>query len=197
MTETTETHPAAGFNVEAWLQDAQLPEQSADVFKRADVGGQLSALKRQIELHRKAAAITAERTAGDTNELNELEKQYAHLAETFAASMITVYTRALSPGEKRDMRASHEKRVKDLDPQQQNEEYGYDLLAASIVAVQPFEGERTPVSWTPEQVRAMENAIGSAQMSQVLKAHQIAQNALPVVDADFLRKPSGEGDGAQ
>lgn len=189
---TTETHPAAAFNVEDWLLDAHMPEESADVYKRADVIGELSALRRQIETHQEAAAAD-EKTAGDTDGLTTLTARYQELLETFAGSQLTVYTRALSPDEKRAIRAESEARTKDLPQAEQNADFGYALLARAIVAVRPFEQDRVEVQWTPTQVRALENKIGQLQVQAILAAHQAAQNQLPAVDADFLQKPSGEG----
>lgn len=191
MTEAPQAHPAAEFNIEDWLQDAHMPEESVDVYKRADVVAELSALKRQIEVQRKAAA-GAERTAGDANELAGLEKQYSELVATFAGSQLTIYTRALSGDEKRAIRAASDKRTEGKPVTEQNADHGYELLGKAIIAVKPFEGERVPVSWDQATIRSMENAIGPAQMSAVLQAHQLAQNRLPAVDADFLQKPSGE-----
>lgn len=195
MTES-QNHPAAEFNIEDWLQDARMPEESVDVYKRADVIGELSALRRQIEVHRQAHAGT-ERSAGDSNELTDLEQRYSDLVETFASSQLTIFTRAISPDEKRAVRKASDERTKDKTPDEQNSDFGYELLGRSIIAVQPFEGQRTPVSWDHATVRSMENAIGQTQMSAVLKAHQLAQNRLPSVDADFLQKPSGEGAGPE
>lgn len=197
MTETPEAvapHPATAFNVEDWLQDARMPEESADVFKRADVIGELQALQRKIGVQREAAA-GAERTANQASELTTLEARYEELLQTFADSQLTVFVRALSPDEKRALRTAHDERVKALDALAQNNEFGYDLLAASITAVQPFGGARTDVTWTHTQVRALENKLGATQMSLVLQAHQNAQNRLPAVDADFLLKPSGSETG--
>lgn len=191
MTETPEQHPAAAFNVEDWLQDAHLPEDSADVYKRADVIGELHLLRRQVDLQREAAA-DPERTAGDAAELTPLEKRYEELLETFADSQLTVYVRALGPDERRAVRAESEARTKDLTPEEQNADTGYAILSAAVVAVRPYGGERTPVTWTHTQVRAMENKIGGVQMQQVLLAYQAAQNRVPAVDADFLHRRSGE-----
>lgn len=191
-TPTIEQHPATGFDVEAWLQDAAMPEESVDVYKRADVIGKLSALRRKIELHRKAAAVT-ERTAGDdTDELTELERQYEALVDTFTGSQLTIYCRALGPDERQAVREESAERTKDKPTDEQNRDFGYVLLSKSIIAVEPFGGERTPVAWSPEVIRSMENTIGGTQMSEVLDAHRVAQNKLPAVDADFLHKPSGE-----
>jgi len=196
MTDTAEIqeHPATGFDVEAWLQDAKMPEESTDVYQRADVIGELSALRRQIELQHEAAA-GAERSAGDTDELATLVKRYDELVRTFAGSQLTIFTRALGPDERKAAREVNEKRNEGKAPDEVNRDFGYVLLSMSIIAVKPFEGERTPVSWSPELVRKMENTIGGTQMSAVLDAHRLAQNKLPEVDADFLHRLSGEDAG--
>lgn len=199
MSEATaaevQEHPATGFNVEDWLTDAAMPQESADVFKRADVIGELSAIKRQIELHREAGAI--EQTAGETSGIAELEKRYTELVDIFTGSQLTIYVRALSPDERREIRHRSEEITKDKDKATQNADFGYRSLARSIVAVQPLDGERTEVDWTPETVRKIERSLGDTQMKAVVRAQQIAQNALPDVDADFLRKPSGGGAGLE
>ena len=181
------------FDVEAWLTDAKMPEESAEVFKRADVIAELQVVRRQIETQRKAATI--EKTAHGDTVLRNLERRYDELLETFGASKLTVYVRALSPDEQRESREATEKRTEGMDPKLQNMEFGYDLLARSIIAVMPAGGERTPVQWGIKQVKAMEKSIGAAQMTEVLNARMQAQNGLPRVDADFLLKPSGSDDG--
>jgi hypothetical protein len=191
----TELNPA-GFDVEEWLQDAAMPEESIDVYKRADVIGELERLKRQIAVQREAAA-GAERTASDTNELAELEKRYDDLVETFAGSQLTVYVRAISGDEKRELREASDKRTEGKTPLERNADHGYGLLARAVIAVRPFEGERVTVNWGHEQIRKLENTLGPAQMNAVLQAHQRAQANLPAVDADFLHRPSGEGDGPE
>lgn len=191
---TTKQHPATGFDVEAWLQDAAMPEHSADVYKRADVIGELEVLQRQITLRREANQL--EKTAHGDKVLAEYERRYAELVDTFTGSLITIYARAISPDERRAIRKEAEEASQGKDPDEQNALFGYGVLARAIVAVRPFEGERTPVSWNATTIRTLENRIGGTQMSAVLDAHRIAQNQIPAVDADFLQKPSG-GDAGQ
>jgi hypothetical protein len=95
------------------------------------------------------------------------------------------------------LRTAHDKRTADLEPKAANEEFGYDLLAAAITHVKPAGGERTPATFTAAKVKAMSDAVGTAQMTLILQARQTAQNALPAVDADFLLKRSGEDAGAE
>jgi hypothetical protein len=189
----TETQNPATFNLDDWALDAGLPEESADVFKRANVVSELSALKRQIALHREAAGV--EKTAVGDSELAALEFKYSELVETFGNSLMTVYVRAITSDEREALRVSHEERCKNWDPQRRNREYGFDLLAAAITAVRPIGGERTDVSWDVHQVKKLEAAIGASQMSLILAAREVAQNHAPTVDADFLQKPSGSETG--
>jgi hypothetical protein len=189
-----ETLNPATFNLDDWALDANLPEESADVYKRADVVSELSALKRQIETHREAFAGT-EKTAGDVSGLRALEAEYNKLVATFTGSLLTVYVRAITSDEREALRAAHEERTKNWDPERRNREYGFDLLAAAITAVKERDGERIDVRWDVHQIKKLEKAIGGSQMSLILAAREVAQNQAPTVDADFLLKPSGSETG--
>lgn len=195
MSETLHPVPdPAAFDVEAWLQDASLPEESVTVYKRPDVIAELSDLKRRIELEARSAG--EERTSSEAA-LTPLEQEYMDLLQTFSESALTVYVRALTADELKAQRAVTDARTEDMLPNDANAEFGYDLLAAAVVAVKPAGGERTPVTFTSNKVKALRNAIGDTQVSQILTARQIAQNAMPSVDADFLRKRSGTETGPE
>lgn len=188
LTPTPDAPTPQGFDVEAWLAGAHLPEESVTVYQRADVVAELSDLKRRIELEDRVASD--ERTAGEAA-LTPLEQEYEALLRTFSQSALTVYVRALTEDELWAQRAETEARVKDMDTTRQNKEFGFDLLSAAVVAVKPAGGERTPVQWSADQVKALRTAIGDTQVSQILTARQMAQNAMPAVDADFLQQRSG------
>lgn len=186
---------AATFNLEAWATDASLPEESADVYKRADVIGELSALQRKIAIRRDAAK--GEKTATGDKELTAMERRHTELVETFASSKLTVFVRALTSDELADLREAHDQRTKGMEPNRANKEFGFDLLAAAIISVQPAGEERYDVRWDVHTVKRLEKAIGPAQMTEILNARQYAQNAVPTVDADFLHKSSGSDAGAE
>lgn len=190
----TEMNPAT-FDLDSWATDASLPQESADVYKRADVVGELSALQRKIAVRRDAAK--GEKTAGGDKELTEMERRYDELVETFTGSKLTVFVRAITSDELADIRAAHDERTKGMEPSRANKEFGFDLLAAAIISVQPIGGERYDVCWDVHQVKRLEKAIGPAQMTEILNARQYAQNAVPTVDADFLHKSSGSDAGAE
>jgi len=190
----TELNPAT-FDLDAWATDASLPEESADVYKRADVIGELSALQRKIAIRRDA--FKGEKTANGDKELADLERRHTELVETFAGSKLTVFVRALTSDELADLREAHEKNTKGMEPLRANKEFGFDLLSASIISVQPAGGERYDVRWDTHMVKRLEKAIGPAQMTEILNARQYAQNAVPTVDADFLHRSSGTEAGAE
>jgi hypothetical protein len=190
----TELNPAT-FDLDAWATDANLPEESADVYKRADVIGELSALQRKIAIRRDAAK--GEKTATGDKELAAMERRHTELVETFTGSKLTVFVRALTSDEMEDLRAAHEERTKGMEPKRANKEFGFDLLAAAIISVQPAGEERYDVRWDTHMIKRLEKAIGPAQMTEILNARQYAQNAVPTVDADFLLRSSGSDAGAE
>ncbi|MDQ0756071.1 hypothetical protein [Arthrobacter sp. B3I4] len=194
---TEELHPTAdpaAFDVEGWLQDAHLPEESATVYKRPDVVAELTDLKRRIELEERAAG--GERAAAE-QEVTPLEAEYATLLDAFSKSALTVYVQALTDDKLRSLRAEVDAATKDLTLVEQNAEFGYALLAAAIVAVKPAGGHRTPATFTTAKVKALVDSVGQTQVGLVLAARQQAQNALPSVDADFLHKRSGSEPGQE
>lgn len=187
MTENTNIH--AEFDLAGWATDASLPQESADVYKRADVGGELSALQRKIKIRRDAAK--GEKTATGDKELTDLERRYDDLVKTFTDSKLTVFVSAITSDELNDLREQNDKDTKNWEPLRRNKEFGFLLLSKAIISVQPAGGERTDVRWDLHQVKHLEKAIGPAQMTEILNAREYAQNALPTVDADFLHKSSG------
>lgn len=194
MSDKKPLNPAT-FDVEAWLTDAALPEESATVYKRADVIGELTDLKRRIEIERDA---NIERVVTQKSAAAALEEQYEALLKTFTGSALTVYVRALSRDEIKHIRQTHDAwaEANQIPPLDANVAFGYDLLSASIVAMKPAGAtERQPTVLDPTAVKRLEAAIGSTQLQLILQARQTAQNAVPAVDADFLRRPSGTGTG--
>lgn len=191
MTEAVETprHPAEEFSFDDFFQDANLPTESVQVYKRPDVLAEASELKRRIEQEERVANV--EKSAAEASKLPGLLAEYERLLKVFSGSGLTVYVRAITDDERAELRVSHDLRTKGWDPKKANEHFGYDLLSKAITHVKPAGGEKTPVAFTPEQITAMEKAIGNAQMQLILQARHTAQNALPNVDADFLLRHSG------
>lgn len=183
MSESPET-----FDIEAWLTDANLPEESVTVYKRADVISELSDVKRRIEVEDHAAK--GEQTAGN-KVLRALEKRYAELLDTFNKSALTVYVRALTPDELRELREESKAASEGKTDSEQKTDFGYRLIAKSVVGIQPLKGKRVPASFTLSTVLGLAKTIGTAQTQLIHAAYNQVQNGLPVVDADFLLRRSG------
>lgn len=211
MTENTAEKTAADrsapklvnkpFDVEDWLEDAHLPHTSVDVYKAGLLPAEAADLQRKLEDER--ALENTERSAADVDRFAELERRYLQVVGAWVASKITIYVSALPSEVIRDLRTQHDLQHAGKDPVVANEIFGYELLAKCIIGVAETGVDYTdedgtpalygPVSWEMRHVRALARKIGGAQMAQLIAARQTAQNALPTVDADFLRKSSGEG----
>ena len=182
------------FDLDSWLTDAKLPEESASVYKRPDVIAELTDLKRRIEDARlEEADPTFEKTVATALPSEALAQEYERLLKVFGDSQLTVYVRALTKDAMSALRKTHEDKIErgELTEVTSNATFGYDLLSEAIVSVKPAGGKRVDVKFTPKQVKALEVSIGAIQMPAILEARQRAQNAVPTVDADFLRKSSG------
>lgn len=200
MTENTASTNKT-FDVEDWLQDANLPHESVDVYKAGKIPAEAKSIQRQLEVERSLENI--DRSAADVSRFAELERRYIQILEAWAASKITVYVSAIPPEKMRALREAHDLAHEGKDPAVANEIFGYEVLANAIVGVAETGVAYTdedanpalygPVSWEMRHVRGLANKLGDAQVSQLIRARQTAQNALPTVDADFLRKNSGEG----
>lgn len=183
------------FDVEAWLTDAKLPEDSATVYKRPDVVAELSDLKRRIEIE--ARVNDPEQTAASKRSAT-LENEYEELLRTFSDSALTIYVRAIIGERLKEIRDEYIAGPgKAQDEDTRNAEIGYITIAESIIAVKAAGGQRQPAKFTAESIKAMRDKIGATQMLLIVAARKRAQDALPSVDADFLRKRSGSETGTE
>ncbi len=179
------------FDLNDWLLDANLPEDSVDVFKGANLISEISVLQRRITEQHQANEKATERTSADKSEVRSLEAQYNKLVDRFGHSRLTIYVKALTPAELKALR----EKFKDATgtPAEVQEQFNYALLAESIFEVStPGQPERRPVSWTANQIRILSEKIGEAQTLQVLNIRNKVQLDVPTVDADFLLKFSGK-----
>lgn len=184
MSATPET-----FRFDDWFQDANLPESAADIFTNSAVLGDLTDLQHRIE--EESAVVEAEPTVGAKSTLRKLEAEYKALAEQFMSSKITVYVRALTATERVAVRAEHDK------AKEANEEFIFRILALSIIGMKKPEGERVAATLTVDELRNLYSRIGDTQLTAIYNAQLTATNAMPTVDADFLRKLSGPANGPE
>lgn len=170
------------FNFADWFGDAKRPEESADVFTRGALVGEINALQRQIEEDDRAADVEA--SLGDET-ASEQEERLAELLTQFLDSKVTVYVKALTPGERTAVRKAHDA------SRQPDEDFVIRILAASIIGLRKPGGERTPASLSYGDVLKLAEQIGDAQIEALFNAYRQATSGLPTVDADFLQRRSG------
>ena len=204
MTEpnTTAPAPVTGFDLEAWLFDADLPQQSATVFKAGRLPAEAGALKESIEIER--GRLDQESSAADKSKVSKLETRYAAVLQEWLDSKITVYVTAIPKDKLRRMREAHDKATDGMTPAVANELFGYELLSAAIIGIaepgkEYVDEDGNPVPYgavklKTNQLRGMEKKIGATQMQLIVAARQTAQNGLPEVDADFLLESSGQNE---
>lgn len=178
------------FDIDGWLTDAHLPEESCRVWKRGDLLAELSELQQQIEDEQAASG----QSLASAQKLTELTELYEKRLEEFGDSALTVYVRAIPRSRMRQIKAESEEleKAEGWDRQQGNVEFGYALLAEAVVAVKPAAGERQDVSMSRSGIKALEDRIGSAQLMAITEARKKAESQIQEPDAVFLRKPSGD-----
>lgn len=181
------------FDLGAWLTDAKLPEQSATVYQRADLIGELADLERRIR--NEAEVAPGEVPAGGS----ALVQQYRKLAAQFEASKLTVYVQAITNDRQQEIADSvGEPLPKTATPKEKlkyTHDVGSAVLAEAIVGMASADSERRPVKLAPEQIGELEAKIGSAQMGTINTAWARACREMPSVDADFLQKFSSPASG--
>lgn len=180
------------FDLGAWLTDAKLPEQSATVYQRADLIGELTELERRIQ--NEADVAPGEVAAGGS----PLVREYRKLVAQFEASKLTVYVRATTAERQQEIAESFEPLGKDATPKEKKARIraiGCAILADAVVGMAPGNSPRQPVALEPEQVGDLESKIGNMQMDTINSAWMRACKELPSVDADFLLKFSSPAGG--
>lgn len=181
------------FDLGAWLTDAKLPEQSATVYQRADLIGELTELERRIR--NEADVAPGESAAGGS----PLVRKYRKFATQFEASKLTVFVSAITDERQQEIVASvGEPLAKDATAKERQgrlHAIGCALLAEAVVGVASGNSPRKPVTLEPEQIKQIEAKIGSTQMQTINDAYMRACKELPSVDADFLLQLSSPASG--
>lgn len=181
------------FDLGAWLTDAKLPEQSATVYQRADLIGELADLERRIR--NEAEVAPGEAPAGGSS----LVQAYRKLAAQFEASKLTVYVQAIPDDRQQEIAEGVgdplPKDASQKDKQQRMRAIGYAVLAEAIIGMAAGSTPRRSVHLEPEHIGELEAKIGSAQLHAINTAWVRACKELPSVDADFLQKFSSPASG--
>lgn len=164
------------FDFDAWLDGAERPERSVTVYQKAGLIADLDRLAEQIEHADEDDDVDGPSMAGG---VGRLRAEYARVAQQFHDSGLSIRIQALDEPEKLDMRKTNP----DLSPTQ----LGYLVISSAI----------TSPKMTPAQLEKLEKRIGETQFNRVIaKFHEVC-NEMPSVSADFLPKPSTQGDGGE
>lgn len=179
------------FDFDEWFADANLPEESADIYTRADVISELRDLERRIELA-DATEVEAERTISEKSASAQLRAEYEKLAESFTGSKITVYMRALTGTKRQEILNVHNEAQKKNPKKETDAEFMFRLLSESIVGMKRAGGERVEATLSQADVRKLYGQVGDAQIQVLRNAYLNASNKAPEVSADFLPSASSK-----
>lgn len=185
------------FDINAWLDDAHLPEESTRIFKRADLLGRITALQEKLK---DEAAADGDNLAGSV-EFAKAAEEYEALLEEFGASALTVYVSAVPSSKVREIQKEHgfpwgkptggKKEALEEARELALIELNYAVLAEAVVAVAGPDGQRVAVNWSVEDLKKMEDRIGSGQFQDIIQAKYAAESRVREPNADFLAKLSG------
>lgn len=191
----TEQNPET-FELEAWLQDARLPEDSETVYKRGDLVAQINHLARQIRVE--TEANSGEQTSAGSPFLAQLVKEREKLMKAFAASEMTFYLRAIPREKITEIASKYLTNETDSREERLTKQVhlNRELLAESIVSVESPRLEKRDLTMTVPLVATLEAKLGVAQLTKLLQKRQQVQNELPEPDADFLPSASGGSQGS-
>ena len=164
------------FDLDAWLDGAERPQRSVTVYQKAGLIAELDRLAEQIEHADEDENVDGPSMAGG---VRRLRAEYAKVAQQFHDSGLSIRVQALDDLEKRDMRNANP----DLSPTQ----LGYLVISSAI----------TSPKMTPAQLEKLEKRIGEIQFNRVIAKFHEACSEMPSVSADFLPKPSIQGDGGE
>lgn len=181
----TELNPA-NFDIEGWIRGTSLPRTSATVYGRADLIARMKDIKAQLDIEQRAAKVDPEATEGGPSPEDPLWTEYERLLHEFAESRLTIHLTALLPERIQEISNETEAFLGSERQTEYAEEFGYRILAASIVAVKSGSGPLVDTAWTADQVRAVDKAVGPAQFGRILDAQRMVASKSPSPDADFL-----------
>lgn len=185
------------FDIDAWLEDAHLPEDCQRVYKRGDLIAKLTALQEKL----KDLAENDGGTLAGSVEMQKTREEYERVEAEFTASALDIYVRAVPSSKVRELQkvyGSHRGKPTgghkdELQRMRENAliDLNYAIIAEAIVAVAPADGERSEVDWSIDQVKALENRIGSGQYLDITQTKNALEAGVKEPDADFLHKLFG------
>lgn len=164
------------FDFDAWLDGADRPERAVTVYQKASLIADLDALEAKILAADDEEDADGPSMAGGPA---KLRAEYQRLAQQFHDSALTIRVQGRDAAEKAELAKANQGLPAG--------ELGYIILADAIVSPKV----------TPEQLKRLAKKIGDPQFSAITAAYHKASEEIPSVSADFLPKPSTQGDGGE
>lgn len=186
MTNTSSTPPEE-FDLDEYLGDVKPPAVSVDVATRLDLHGKLQRLKRRYEAELRATREEESLGGGETSAIAE---EYEAVLKEITDSEVTLYLRALSDQELADALTEDREGKADFT----EKDATLTVFTRAIIAVEKPGKPYREVRWPAQTVESFFERIGELQVQKIIDTYNGAKKALPTVDADFLRKSSGQDD---
>ena len=171
MTEVT----PQDFDLDAWINGADRPERAVTVYRKAGLIADMDVIAEKIR-NADEDEIDGPSMAGG---VGKLRGEYAKLAQQFHDSALTVRVQGRTKAERL--------KIEQANPGLGVQDLGFAILADAV----------TSPKASPNQLARMQEAIGEPQFGLIIRAFNSACDDLPEVSADFLPKPSTQGDGGE
>ena len=186
MTNTSSTTPEE-FDLDEYLGDVQPPAVSVDVATRLDLHGKLQRLKRRYEAELRATREEESLGGGETSAIAE---EYEAVLKELTDSEVTLYLRALGDQELVEVLAEAKKTLPVFDEKHTT----LTVFSKAIIGIEKPGKPYRAVEWPIQTVESLFDRLGEQQVKKIIDTYNGAKLALPTVDADFLRKSSGQDD---
>lgn len=185
------------FDLDAWLDGAQLAQRSVVVYGRPDLIGRMDDVARRLEAAERAAEDD-EGSLGESSEVAHLREQAETLVAELEASKSVWYVQGLAPevGE----RLVREHPIPDAAAKPTPEQvaareaaivkHNLHWIATAVVKIEDSQG-RVKHGVTYEQMVRLRSRLGDLQIARLKSAAQRATVEEPQVPAPFSRTGSG------
>jgi hypothetical protein len=170
--DTTSSEPTDVFDVDAWLEEAALPQRSVTVYGRGDLLATLEDLAADRDRHARqpdpAPTLNDPRLGGDTStgrvNVDALDDRIARVRGALQQSALTLHIRAVLNTERQELVDKHTTKTTDPDTGRVTDDiavlpYEHELVANACVAPR----------LTPDQVAKLHQRIGEAQWVSVVR----------------------------
>lgn len=184
------------FDFDQWLAGAYKPTRGSTVHQRGDLIAELDRVQEQIELAE--SVPDDERSLSDASP-DKLRAKYAELAQQFHDSGLFVKVTGHSIEEKQAIykAADAEVESKFAADDKSAEAKAHRVEQAKQLTYVLLEDALVSPRLTAEQLRRLHQRVGEAEFTRVVRDYQEASSAINEPSADFLPKPSTQGEAGE